>query len=99
MQLCGILLLTPVANLPLPPSLISAVNLPLVPTTPVASKNLRKDVTPVANFPHVSLTPVALPVADLPPVLHLDLQKSQQIFEKILNDPNVLIRGLGEDDS
>ncbi len=38
---------------------------------------------------------------NLPPVLltlvvHLDLRISLRIFEKIRNDPNVIIRGLGE---
>jgi hypothetical protein len=44
---------------------------------------------PVANLPPVSLTPV----------VHLDLRISPRIFEKIQNDPNVIIRGLGEGDS
>ncbi len=44
--------------------------------------------TPVANFPPVSLTPV----------VHLDLRISPRIFEKIRNDPSVIIRGLGEGD-
>ncbi len=35
----------------------------------------------------------------LPPVVHLDLQISPQIFWKIQNDPYVIFRGLGEDDS
>ncbi len=30
---------------------------------------------------------------------HLDLRISPQIFEKIRNDPKVIFRGLGEDDS
>jgi hypothetical protein len=38
-------------------------------------------------------------MANLPPVVHLDLQISPRIFEKIRNDPNAIIRGLGEDDS
>ncbi len=46
-------------------------------------------LTPVANLPPVSLTPV----------VHLDLQISPRIFEKIRNDPNVIIRGLEEGDS
>ncbi len=48
------------------------------------------------NLPPVSLTLVA----NLPPVslMHLEL-RSLQIFEKIRNDPNVIIRGLGEGDS
>jgi hypothetical protein len=32
-------------------------------------------------------------------VVHLDLQISPQIFEIIHNDPSVIFRGLGEDDS
>jgi hypothetical protein len=36
---------------------------------------------------------------NLPPVVHLDLRISPQIFEKILNDPYVIFRGLGEGDS
>ncbi len=40
-----------------------------------------------------------LPPASLTPVVHLDLRISPRIFEKIWNDPNVIIRGLGEDDS
>ena len=40
-----------------------------------------------------------LPPVSLTPVVHLDLRISPQIFEKILNDPNVIIRGLGEGDS
>ncbi len=32
------------------------------------------------------------------PVVHLDLRKSPRIFEKIRNDPNFIIRGMGEDD-
>ncbi len=31
--------------------------------------------------------------------VHLDLRISPRIFEKIRNDPNVIIRGLGEGDS
>ncbi len=47
------------------------------------------NLPPVANLPPVSLTPV----------VHLDLRISPRIFEKIRNDPNVIIRGLGERDS
>jgi hypothetical protein len=47
------------------------------------------------NLPPVSVTPVA----NLPPVVHLNVQISPRIFEKIRNDPNVIIRGLGEGDS
>jgi hypothetical protein len=40
-----------------------------------------------------------IPVANLTPVVHLDLRISPWIFETIRNDPNVIFRGLGEDDS
>ncbi len=52
------------------------------------------------NLPPVSLIPVAnlLPVS-LTPVVHLDLRISPRIFEKIRNDPIVIIRGLEEGDS
>ncbi len=43
----------------------------------------------VANLPPVSLTPV----------VHLDSLISPRIFEKIRNDPNFIIRGLGEGES
>jgi hypothetical protein len=43
----------------------------------------------IANLQPVSLTPV----------VQLGLRISPQIFEKIRNDPNVIIRGLGEGDS
>ncbi len=46
-------------------------------------------LTSVANLPPLSLTPV----------LHLDLRLSPRIFEKIRNDTNFIIRGLGEGDS
>jgi hypothetical protein len=36
---------------------------------------------------------------NLPPVVHHDLRISPRIFEKIRNDPNVIITGLGEGDS
>ncbi len=52
------------------------------------------------NLPPVSLTPGAnLAPVSLTPVAHLDLRISPRIFEKIPNDPNVIIRGLGEGDS
>ncbi len=52
------------------------------------------------NLPTVSLTLVAnLPPVSLTPVVHLGLRISPRIFEKILNDPNVIIRGLEEGDS
>ncbi len=41
----------------------------------------------------------APPAANLPPVsLLLGVRISLRIFEKILNDPNVIFRGLGEDE-
>ena len=40
-----------------------------------------------------------LPPVSLTPVLHLYLRISPRIFEKIRNDSNVIIRGLGEGDS
>jgi hypothetical protein len=40
-----------------------------------------------------------LPPVSLTPVVHLDLRISPRIFEKNRNDPNVIIRGLGEGDS
>ena len=48
------------------------------------------------NLPPVSLTPAAnLPPVSLTPVVHLDLR----ISPRIQNDPNVIFRGLGKDDS
>ncbi len=43
----------------------------------------------VANLPPVSLIPVA----------NLDLQMCVRIFTKNPNDPDIIFRGLGEDDS
>jgi hypothetical protein len=40
-----------------------------------------------------------LPPVSTTTVVHLDLRISPRIFEKIRNDPNVIIRGLGEGDS
>jgi hypothetical protein len=39
------------------------------------------------------------PVAKLPPVMHIDLRISPQIFENIRNDPNFIFRDFGEGDS
>jgi hypothetical protein len=51
-------------------------------------------------LPPVSLTPVAnLPLVLLIPVVHLDLQISPRIFEKIRSGPNGILRGWGETDS
>ncbi len=54
----------------------------------------------VANLPPVSTT-LAVFVANFPPVsmIPVDLKISPRIFEKVGNDPNDIIRGLGEDDS
>jgi hypothetical protein len=71
----------------LPPALLTlAANLPLVSTT--QGKLVAKFATS-GNLPLVSLTLV----------VQLDLRISPRIFEKIRNDPNVIIRGLGEGDS
>ncbi len=40
-----------------------------------------------------------LPPVSSIPLVHLDLRISPRIFEKIWKDPNVIFRGLGEDDS
>jgi hypothetical protein len=46
-----------------------------------------------------NLLPVSLiHVANLP-LVHLDLRIYQQIFEKNLNDPSFIFKGLGEDES
>ncbi len=37
-----------------------------------------------------------LPPVSLTPVVHLDLRISPRIFEKIRNDPNVIIRAWGK---
>jgi hypothetical protein len=41
---------------------------------------------------------VVFVLVSLTPVVHLDLRISPRIFEKIRNDPNVIIRGLVEGD-
>ncbi len=38
-------------------------------------------------------------MANLPPVVHLDLRISPRIFENIQNDPNEILWGWGETDS
>ncbi len=40
-----------------------------------------------------------LPPVSLTPVVQFDLRISPRIFEKIRDDPNVIIRSLGEGDS
>ncbi len=39
-----------------------------------------------------------LPPVSLTPVANLELRISPRIFEKIWNDPNGIVRGLGETD-
>jgi hypothetical protein len=39
-----------------------------------------------------------LPPVSVTTVVQFDLRKSPRISEKIINDPNVIIRGLGEGD-
>ncbi len=57
-------------------------------------------LTVLENLPPGSLIPVAiLRLVSLIPVVHLDLRISPRIFKKIQNDPRVIFRGLGEDDS
>ncbi len=82
--------LTLAANLP-PVSLTPVANLPPVSTTQgeLVAKFAARGFDTVANLSPVLLTPV----------VHLDLQISPRIYEKIRNYPNVNIRGLGEGDS
>jgi hypothetical protein len=40
-----------------------------------------------------------LPPVSLTPVANLELRISPRIFEKIRNDPNGILKGLGETDS
>jgi hypothetical protein len=104
--------LTPAANLP-PVSLTPVANLPPVSTTQgelvtkfaagvadTGGKFAAGVVDNGGNLPPVLLTPVAnLPLVSLTPLVHRDLWISPRIFEKIWNDPNFIIRGLGEGDS
>jgi hypothetical protein len=54
---------------------------------------------PAAILPPFSLTPVAiLPPVSLIPVVHLYLQTSPRIFEKIRNGLNGILWGWGETD-
>ncbi len=82
--------LTPVANLPPVSStqgeLVAKFAAGVVDT---GGKFAAGVVDTGGNLPQVSLTPV----------VHRDLRISLRIFEKIRNDPNVIIRGLGEGDS
>ncbi len=78
---------------------IPVTNLPPVPFIPVA--NLPPvPLIPVANLPPVPLIPVAnFLLVSLTQVMRLDLRIFPRIFEKIQNDPIVIFKGLGEDDS
>jgi hypothetical protein len=54
------------------------------------------------RFFHGSVSPLT-PVANLPPLIDpvlliLEVHLVLRIFEKSQNDPNVIFRGLGEDD-
>jgi hypothetical protein len=40
-----------------------------------------------------------LPAVSMTPVANLELRISPRIFEKIRNEPNSILRGLGEPDS
>ncbi len=87
--------LTPDANLPLV-SLSPVTNLP---PGKICHRCQQHNPNLWQNLPLVSLTPVAnLPLVSLTQVMHFDLRISPQIFQKIWNDPNVIIRGLGEGD-
>jgi hypothetical protein len=82
--------LTPAANLP-PVLLTLVANLSPVSTTQgeLLAKFDAGVVDIGGKFATVSLTPV----------VHLDLRIFSRIFEKIRNDPNIIISGLGEGDS
>jgi hypothetical protein len=58
---------------------------------------------PVANLPPVSTTPAELVAKFAAGVVDtsgkFDLRISPQIYFKTQNDPSVIFRGLGEDDS
>jgi hypothetical protein len=65
-------------------------NLPPVSTTLLKLvAKFATGVVPVANLPPVSLIPV----------VNLELRIFPRIFEKILNGPYGILRGLGETDS
>jgi hypothetical protein len=58
------------------------------------------DIFAAQGLPLVSLTPVAnFPPVSLIPVVHLALQISPQIFEKIQNGSDGILWGWGETDS
>ncbi len=78
-------LLTPVANLP-QGEMVAKFAAGVVDT---GCKFAAGVVDTGGNLPPVSLTPV----------VHLELRIYPRIFEKIRNNPIVIIRGLGEGDS
>ncbi len=85
-----------------PLSLTPVANLPPVSTT--QGKLVAKFATGVVDTGGKFAAGVVdtcgnLPPVSLTPVVHLDLRISLRIFEKIQNDPYVIIRGLGEGDS
>ncbi len=93
--------LTPAENLP-PVSLTTVANLPPVSTT--QAELVAKFAAGVVDTGGKFATDVVDTGGNLPPVsltlvLHLDLQISLRIFEKIQNDPYVIFRGLVGGDS
>ncbi len=89
-------LLTLAANLP-PVSLTPVANLPPVSTT--QGELVAKYAAGVVDTGGKFAAGVVDTGGNLPPVVHLDLLLSPRIFEKIRNDPNVIVRGFGESDS
>jgi hypothetical protein len=88
-------------NLP-PKSLTPVANLPPVSTTQgeLVAKFAAGVVDTGGKFSAgVVDTGGNLPPVLLTPVVHLDLRITPRIFEKLRNDPRVIIRGLGEGDS
>jgi hypothetical protein len=87
----------------LPPvSLTPVANLPPVSTTQgeLVAKSAAGVVDTVGKFAAgVVDTGGNLPPVSLTPVVQLDLRISPRIFEKIRNDPTVIIRGLERGDS
>jgi hypothetical protein len=105
-------LLIPVANLP-PVKTIPAANLPPVATIS-GCRHLKVNLKAKIYIYVYSTTQRCpnkiikifllegffhLPPVSLTPVANLELRISPRIFDKIRNDPNGIIRGLGETDS
>jgi hypothetical protein len=93
--------LTPVANLPpVSTTLGKLVAKFAAGVADTGGKFVPVSLIPAAILPLVSLTPVAnLPPVSLIPVVHLYLQISPRIFEKIRNGPNGILWGWGETNS